>query len=24
VPPGRDHAPNPLSGYVVSFIRFHE
>jgi hypothetical protein len=24
VPSGRDHAPNPLSGYVVSFIRFHE
>jgi hypothetical protein len=24
VPPGRDHAPNPPSGYVVSFIRFHE
>jgi hypothetical protein len=24
VPPARDHAPNPPSGYVVSFIRFHE
>jgi hypothetical protein len=24
VPPGRDHAPNPPNGYVVSFIRFHE
>jgi hypothetical protein len=24
VPPGRDHAPNPPSGYVVSFVRFHE
>jgi hypothetical protein len=24
MPPARDHAPNPLSGYVVSFIRFHE
>jgi hypothetical protein len=24
VPPGRDHAPNPPSGYVVSFICFHE
>jgi hypothetical protein len=24
VPPGRDHAPNPLNGYVVSFILFHE
>jgi hypothetical protein len=22
--PGRDHAPNPPGGYVVSFIRFHE
>jgi hypothetical protein len=24
VPPARDHAPNPPSGYVVSFIHFHE
>jgi hypothetical protein len=24
VPPARDYAPNPPSGYVVSFIRFHE
>jgi hypothetical protein len=24
VPPARDHVPNPLSGYVVSFNRFHE
>jgi hypothetical protein len=24
VPPARDHVPNPLSGYVVSFVRFHE
>jgi hypothetical protein len=24
VPQGRDHAPNPPSGYVVSFVRFHE
>jgi hypothetical protein len=24
VPPAGDHAPNPLEGYVVSFIRFHE
>jgi hypothetical protein len=24
VPPARDHAPNPLNGYVVSFILFHE
>jgi hypothetical protein len=24
VPPGRDQAPNPPSGYVVSFVRFHE
>jgi hypothetical protein len=24
VPPGRDHASNPPSGYVVSFVRFHE
>jgi hypothetical protein len=24
VPPGRDHEPNAPSGYVVSFIRFHE
>jgi hypothetical protein len=24
VPPARDHVPNPPSGYVVSFIRFHE
>jgi hypothetical protein len=24
VPPARDHEPNPPSGYVVSFIRFHE
>jgi hypothetical protein len=24
MPPGRDHAPNPPSGDVVSFVRFHE
>jgi hypothetical protein len=24
VPSGRERAPNPPSGYVVSFIRFHE
>jgi hypothetical protein len=24
VPPAGDHAPNPPSGYVVSFTRFHE
>jgi hypothetical protein len=24
VQPGRDHAPNPPNGYVVSFIRLHE
>jgi hypothetical protein len=24
VPPGRDQAPNPPSGYVVNFVRFHE
>jgi hypothetical protein len=24
MPPGRDQAPNPPSGYVVSFVRFHE
>jgi hypothetical protein len=24
VPPAGDHAPNPPSGYVVSFVRFHE
>jgi hypothetical protein len=24
VPPAGDRAPNPLDGYVVSFIRFHE
>jgi hypothetical protein len=24
VPPARDHAPNPPSGYVVSFVHFHE
>jgi hypothetical protein len=24
VPPVRDHAPNPPSGYMVSFVRFHE
>jgi hypothetical protein len=24
VPPARDQEPNPPSGYVVSFIRFHE
>jgi hypothetical protein len=24
VPSGRDQAPNPPSGYVVSFVRFHE
>jgi hypothetical protein len=24
VPPGRDQAPNPPSGYMVIFIRFHE
>jgi hypothetical protein len=24
VPPAKDHAPNPPSGYVVSFVRFHE
>jgi hypothetical protein len=24
MPPARDHAPNPPSGYVVSFVRFHE
>jgi hypothetical protein len=24
VTPARDHAPNPPSGYVVSFVRFHE
>jgi hypothetical protein len=24
VPPAGDHAPNPSSGYVVSFTRFHE
>jgi hypothetical protein len=24
VPLARGHAPNPPSGYVVSFIRFHE
>jgi hypothetical protein len=24
VPPARDHAPNPPSGFVVSFVRFHE
>jgi hypothetical protein len=24
VPPGREQAPNPPSGYVVSFVRFHE
>jgi hypothetical protein len=24
VPPARDHVPNPPSGYVVSFTRFHE
>jgi hypothetical protein len=24
VPPARDDAPNPPSGYVVSFVRFHE
>jgi hypothetical protein len=24
VPPAADHAPNPPSGYVVSFTRFHE
>jgi hypothetical protein len=23
-PPARDREPNPLYGYVVSFIRFHE
>jgi hypothetical protein len=24
VPPGREQVPNPPSGYVVSFVRFHE
>jgi hypothetical protein len=24
VPPAGDHTPNPPSGYVVSFTRFHE
>jgi hypothetical protein len=24
VPPGRDHAPNPQNGYVVSFVCYHE
>jgi hypothetical protein len=24
VPSERDQAPNPPSGYVVSFVRFHE
>jgi hypothetical protein len=24
VPSGREQAPNPPSGYVVSFVRFHE
>jgi hypothetical protein len=24
VPPARDHAPNPPSGYMVSSVRFHE
>jgi hypothetical protein len=24
VPPERERAPNPLRGYVVSFVRFHE
>jgi hypothetical protein len=24
VPSARDHAPNSPSGYVVSFVRFHE
>jgi hypothetical protein len=23
VPPARDQTPNPLSGYVVSFVLFH-
>jgi hypothetical protein len=24
MPSGRELAPNPLSSYVVSFVRFHE
>jgi hypothetical protein len=24
VPPARDHVPNPPSGFVVSFVRFHK
>jgi hypothetical protein len=24
VPPARDHVPNPPSGFMVSFVHFHE